>query len=396
MNRIAMTEINDLLNQFQGEGLMVSCYADLTIDKGFASRWQGPFKAKSHEIKQMLGDGQRAWHECERNLEAVEKALQSPDVQQAKSVAVFSALQRDFFQAFPLDEPVANELVVHPAPYLVPLLRLMLSQREYLVVHTDTHRGRLYAAAPGGVRLLEEIDEEVPPKQHSSGQRLGKQQATIARHREDHILHYQKELVERMQKLWEEHPFQGIFIMGEHEVIEQVCERLPSRLADQVLEETSCEWTNSPDEFREKIRGLVEETVQVQERGFIEQFRDRLHENYGIATGAEDVIAALQEGKIGARGYGYLVLGPDRREAVARCTACRSLFANMPKTCPHCQAPCIDANLWEELLLFALRHQIAVHFAKDDDDLARCEGLAAVLPQPEPRKERVTVTMGNG
>jgi hypothetical protein len=37
------------------------------------------------------------------------------------------------------------------------------------------------------------------------------------------------------------------------------------------------------------------------------------------------VIEALEKGRIGPRGHGYLVFGPDPREVVARCTACQSL-----------------------------------------------------------------------
>lgn len=70
-----------------------------------------------------------------------------------------------------------NRLVVDEDPYLVPLLELLYRQRRYLVVHTDTHRGRLYTAVPGAVRLIEEIDEAVPKRQRAAGELWGKRQA---------------------------------------------------------------------------------------------------------------------------------------------------------------------------------------------------------------------------
>jgi len=39
----------------------------------------------------------------------------------------------------------------------------------------------------------------------------------------------------------------------------------------------------------------------------------------------------------------------------------------------------VDANLWEEILLLAWRHDIAVHGVKSNESLARCDGIAAVL-----------------
>ena len=53
-----------------------------------------------------------------------------------------------------------------------------------MVVFTDTWE-RLYAAAPGDVRLLLEIEEAVPRRQQSAGERRGREQATIVRYRED-------------------------------------------------------------------------------------------------------------------------------------------------------------------------------------------------------------------
>jgi hypothetical protein len=126
-------------------------------------------------------------------VQAIGRALETPEARHALGMAIFAALQRGFFQSDALDVPVENELVVHETPYLVPLLQALCRQREYLMVLTDTHRGRLYAATPGGVRLLQEIEEEVPSRQHSAEECWGKEQATIARHREDRILHYQKE-----------------------------------------------------------------------------------------------------------------------------------------------------------------------------------------------------------
>lgn len=299
---VSLADVQPLLDQFQGAGLMVSCYADLSVERGFQSRWSGPFKAKADAIKKDLAGDQRVWQACAQDLEIIQRALDGPEARHARGMAVFSAKQRGFFRAVPLVVPVENDLVIHQAPYLVPLLEALHRQRDYLVVHSDTHRGRLYAANVGGTRLLQEIDEAVPKKQHSAGQLWGTQQATVARHRQDHILHYQKELLGIVEAVWTKHSYQGLVLRV----------RLPARLADQVILEAP------------------------------------------LAAGPRQVVDAVQNGQVGARGYGYVVLGPDPREAVARCTACRFLSVEMPKICPLCQSPCVEANLWEELLLLAL------------------------------------------
>jgi len=127
----AVRDLKILLDQFKGEGLMVSCYADLSVDHGHQSRWQGVFKAKSDTLKKTLAADQRAWQSCLRDLEAIRQALESPKARHAHGMAVFSADQRGFFLAIPLAAPVENEIVVDQSPYLVPLLKYFTNSANF-------------------------------------------------------------------------------------------------------------------------------------------------------------------------------------------------------------------------------------------------------------------------
>jgi hypothetical protein len=103
-------------------------------------------------------------------------------------------------------------------------------------------------------------------------------------------------------------------------------------------------------------------------------------EGYGVAAGPGEVIEAINKGRVGPRGHGYLVFGLDQREVVARCTTCRSLWVEVPTTCPRCQARCVEASLSQELLLLlALRHDLAAYFVRSDPELERRGNIAAVF-----------------
>jgi hypothetical protein len=380
---MTLDDLRPLLDQPRGDGLMVSCYADHSAPPGPATRWPGPFKAKATYVKEMLADEPLAWEQVERSLRLIGLALEAAEPRRARGMAVFAACQRGFFQSYALDLPVENELVVHATPDLVPLLQNLCRQCEYLVVLTDTHRGRLYAASPGSVRLLQEVQEAVPRRQRSAGQRWGQEQATIARHRQDRILHYHKELAGFVEKTWAEHPFRGLVLLGEHEVLEHFRKQLTPRLAARILHESPQPWTKKPLAIEGKVRALLTDVLKAHEHQILEDLESRLREGYAMAAGAKEVIEAIEKGRVGPRGHGYLVFGPDPREVVARCTACRSLWTEVPTTCPRCQAACSEASLWEELLLLALRHDLVAHCVKGDAQLARCGRVAAVLPRPE-------------
>ena len=379
MKALTLASLQPLFEQFQGEGLVLSCYADLSVIPGTPSRWPGVFKAQATAVKKMLADNPSAWEQFEKDFQAIGKIVDTPAARHARGIAVFSALQRSFCQSYPLDVAVDNELVLHPAPYLVPLLQVLCRQRPCLVVHTNTHHGRLLEATGGSLHLVREIEEEVPKHQHSIGTRRGMEQATIARHREDCILHYQKKLVDAIEKSWAAHAFQGIVLLGEHEQLEHLQKRLPARLATRVVYEGPHAWVDQPLAIADAVHTAQCEMAQAEEKRVLETVEERRRLGFEIAVGAKDVVDALQSGQLLSGGFGYLVVGPDPHEAVARCTACRSLFVEMPTTCPRCHAPCADANLWEEVLVMALKHKIAVHCVRGQESLAACGGIAAVL-----------------
>ena len=72
-------ELQPLLAQFSGTGMVVSCYAAIEAEEGFRPRWQGPFEAKSDLLWKAVGEDGRARSELEENLAAVRRALESPD-----------------------------------------------------------------------------------------------------------------------------------------------------------------------------------------------------------------------------------------------------------------------------------------------------------------------------
>jgi hypothetical protein len=254
---------------------------------------------------------------------------------------------------------------------VVPLLEADFRQRGYLVVLTDTHRARWYAAGPGGARPLGEIDEAVPPKQHSH--------ATLQRHRQDHILHFQKELAQRMEEAWGQYPYQGIILLGEHEILEQFRTRLPARLSSRIAHQAPHAWTEDQAAIDQKVRAVLGQALAADEARVLKELDRRLHEATAVAAGPQEVIDALRDGQVAT-----LILGPDPGASASRCTGCHSLFATTQPTCPYCHAPCRTGNLWQEILALAIRHGIWVQWVQPTAVLLHHGGVAALLARDEP------------
>jgi len=366
-------DIQVLLDESRGLGMTVSCYADTSVSEGFDPHWLQPFKAEASRIRQQLAEDHQARMEFERNVEVIRRSLESSEARRAQGVAVFSAAARGFLLALPAELPYENRLVVDEEPYVVPLLEADFRRRGYLVVMADTHRARWYAAGPGGFRSLGEIDESVPKKQHSAGE-------IIERHRKDHILHFHKELAQRVEEAWDQYPYQGIVLLGQHEILEQFRNLLPPRLASQVVREAPHAWTEDQAKIDDEIRALLGTVQAAGEDRVLAELDRRLLEATAVAAGPQEAIDALRNGQVAA-----LILGPDPGAKVSRCTGCRASFA-LPRTeCPYCHAPCHKGNLWQEILALAVNHGVWVHRVQPSETLSRHGGVAALLARDEPQ-----------
>jgi peptide subunit release factor 1 (eRF1) len=385
---VATTVVNPTFNDAQwlsdhagGEGMVVSCYAD-TSPSGVRSLWREHLKNEVKRIDETLSGDPAAISAFHQNIAAIEAVLSSRRLVSARGMAVFAAFQRNLLQAYALASVVPNRLVINEEPYLVPLLELLHRQRRYLVVHTDTHRGGLYTAVPGEVHMIEQIEEPVPKRHRAAGELWGKQQATIARHREDHVVHYLKGLRREIERAWPEERYDGIVLLGEHEVLEKLRLYLPEQLRSSIVGEAPHAWVGRQTPLVAKIESIHAKALHEQERQLFEDIKRRLMEDHQIATGAQAVIDAIGNDQI--RYSGCVVMESDRGEVASRCTACRKLIAQAVDECPSCHALCEKSNLWQAIALFAARKHILVHFVEAGHGLDKLGGVVALLAREAP------------
>jgi peptide subunit release factor 1 (eRF1) len=346
--------------------MIVSCYADTSVAEGFASHWRPHLKAEATRIRGALASDPRALAEFEQHLETIREVLESPEARHARGMAIFGVSGRKQPLALPSDEPYQNRLVVDEEPYLVPLIEADYRSREHLVVLTDTHRGRLYAATSSEARLIDELEVEASKKNQNHL-------------RAEHILHYEKELVQCVEKAWNAHTYEGIILLGEHEVLEGFRHLLPKRLAELVVHESPHAWAGMQPQIHDVVRGIVDVVIQNQEQRLLAEIDGRLREGFAVASGPQEVIDALRNGQVHE-----LALGADLAEVAYRCSGCRSLFVTVEQACPYCHALCAKVDLLQEILSLAVRHGVAVHFVRSGDGLLVRGGVAALLSRDAP------------
>jgi hypothetical protein len=370
-----------LLDSVDGEGMIVSCYARLTPGAVGAPAWSSQLKNEASVILRRLDDD-TARARFSTELALIQRTLAEIRMPKARGVAIFSASRRGLLRVLPLAVPIADRLVLDEEPYLVPLLEAVHRQRGFLAVLTDSHRARLYDARWGHLRMFDELEHDIPRRQKSAGETWGKQQATIARHRDDLLLHYRKALAERVETAWRGGSFWGLILLGDHETVVALREMLPASIAARVVHAERSAWLRSDAELEQTIDAVLQEILSAHDARLLAELEDRLKRNYLVAAGPQEVVNALRNGQVGYPGF--LVLEPDRGDKAARCRGCGSVFTTMPSRCAYCQGACETVNLWQEILLFAARHGITAHTVESHPLLAGRGGVAAVLSRAEP------------
>lgn len=382
MNATGYQDLQLLLDRPRGAGMVASCYANTAVVEGFEPHWRQHLKDEARRLREELAGDPHALGEFERQLALIRRHLETAGERGARGMAVFTASGWDNALALDSEVPFDDRLVIDEEPYLVPFMVDQFLRPQYLVILTDTHHGHVYAARPGSARLLERVEGSVPRKNKSAGERWGKQQATIARHREDCILHYFKDLAARAEAAWEEKADRGIILLGEHDVLEDFRAFLPKRLGDRVVAEVPHAWTGEQPAVEEQVRQVVAAIVEAEQRRLLDEIEGRLREGCAVTSGPREVIEALASGQVRT-----LVLGPDPGEVGRRCRGCRSLFTDEEATCPYCQAPCDRANLWQEILIRALKHGVDIHFVTPALRQPVPGRIAALLARDEPQWE---------
>lgn len=374
-------DVQWLADHHRSDGLVVSCYADVSVSSGVRSMWREHLNNEIRSVGQSLSSNRETRVIFERNIAAIEATLgaHTPSVQ---GMAVFSAVQRDFLRIYAVAVPLPNRLVVDQEPYLVPLLELLNRQRRYLVVHTNNHRGRLYTAIPGSTDLLREVDEDVPKRQRGIGERRGKQKGTIASHLEDRALRYAQKLAREIERVWPGERYDGIVLFGEHEVLSDVRSHLPQRLAHRLIQQGPRAPAGMQVHLEERIAAIHASELREHDRQVLEDVNHRLAERHQIVAGPQEVIDALRNGLIGFPGS--VVMEPDRGKAAWRCRNCRSLFAHTVDACAYCGARCEKTNLWQSVALLAARHDIPVHVVAAGSCLEDHGGIVALVTRTEP------------
>jgi peptide subunit release factor 1 (eRF1) len=366
---------------------VMSCFANLSVQNGSVSHWNEELKHPVSVLRQKFGSDEVALKQFNQNIQDVLQTIENSERSKVAGMAVYHAHTLSKRVVLPLSVPVKSDVIIDFGAYLVPLLEVYFAQAlQYLAIVSDLRQVQLFQAWVGGQKLLETWPSDIPSKQHSSGERGGWAQSKIEQHREEWIEQYLQEIVEKVKSLVHGQPSLKLILLGQRSHTQHLRNKLPNQLQDQVISEQTCVEPHSTSAVEQQLHRLVLDLDAQFKNEQLKELDRRRESGLGFATGTRDVLAALDQGRLEHRGY--LLMGPDPRGDCLRCTSCRNLCLDQVTACPRCQSPCVRANVWEELMLRALRHNWQVVCYSSSASLRPVGEMALLFDradQPQPR-----------
>ena len=381
---MAMTrpEIEILLDTPNRHDYVVSAYADLTVQNGFERHVDRHLKNEARTIAEALG-GSKTRRDLDENIEVIRRALREPLEMKARGAALFSSVARGFRQVVSLDFPVENRLVIDEEPFVLPILEHWYGDPMHLIALVDSDEAHLFAARHGHPDRVRDVVREDAGEEFQRDKPRFTYKKRFASTRHERLFgleddRFFKSAAEAIVEEWKGHNFAALILLGQPPMTAALKKHLPREIAAAVAAEAPHAMTSAPEELTEIVAALIEKAQAEHEGRRLAELRERCQQKHLVATGATDVLDALQQGRAAE-----ILLTCGTQISGARCDRCNYRLGAPVRTCPYCEGTTRLVNAVQDILRMAMRHRIPVQVLRRNpartDPLAPYNGVAAFL-----------------
>jgi peptide chain release factor subunit 1 len=308
------------------------------------------------------------FEESMRMLRAVLKEGGGPDGPRA----AFASWALDYVVAYPLPVAPKDLLWIDSSPYIRPLAELQDGYRSFVVVFADNRSAEIFLASAdelveAGGRIRGNVKNHV--------KKGGWSQKRYQRRRANQLLHYAREVAERIEDLVAESDVDRIVLIGSREARHAIHEALPEPLREQVVESMG-------EDLDKDRRDLVEDAAEAAEEHHREETQELWSwlRNEGLkgglaAFGPREVLQAALEGRVDV-----LLVAREAEVTGLRCRECELLAWARPQQCPACHSSSVfPVDLVNEIVERVATTGGETRFAEGMPRLLELGGLAAAL-----------------
>ena len=352
------------LSQLQGpERAFVSLY--LADPDGLNS-----LKRREQRIRDLLADDPAELEHFDESMKLIRQTLdENPGPEHG--LCLFACWAQDYCKGFKLSVSTSDMLRVGPGPYIRPLAELQDEYEDFLIVAADNDDTHIWHVSSAVVREEGTVRGDI--KNHVK--KGGWSQKRYQRRRQNELLHYAKDIDERLSEIVQREGVERIVLLGSSETLQELDEHLSEPVRQRVVGQRAVDLHDPQDE-------LVEEAFELywqEERQSEEQLWDRIR-NEGLgeglaAMGPDEVLQAAMLGRVEK-----MIVTRDVKIRGTRCRDCENITTEEVDRCPTCGSE----SIFGEDLIDELARQLELTGAEADfvdelPGLTRVGHVAALL-----------------
>jgi peptide chain release factor subunit 1 len=319
----------------------------------------------------------------DRDLERIERYLETELQPSANGVAVFACSAGELFESIQLTAPIEQHwLYIGDQPHLYPLARLESQHPRYAAVIADTNSARILVFAEAELVIEREV-KGVKTRRTSQG---GWSQARFQRHTGEFHQQHAKEVVEALERVVQNEGINDVIIVGDEVIAPLLRAEMSKGLSDKVVDHLKLD-SHAPtgDVLKASLQAMhkvSERTDREKVDAAIGQYRAG---GLGV-VGPEETLSALLKGQVdellltAAMGQ----LKPLPNGIGAQATANDAVLAEPAVDTVSAGGEAPEAapevvRLADELVTKAKQTGARITFIEDASLLARHGGVAALL-----------------
>ncbi len=365
-------QLRQLARYRDEEGLICSFYYPL--EKGESAE-EGSLIRLKNLINEALADREEwtstQFRSVSRDVARIERRVTEEMVLSGGGLVVFASDAAGLWEEFHLPVGVGPQLIVDHVTRMRSMIEFVNGYRRCCTVLVGKGRARIFLLDPAGVEEHVEIVGEVPGR-HDQG---GWAQARYQRHHDDRVMRHLKETADEVFSLFQEEPFEQLFLAGTDELVSEFAEYLHPYLSDRFCRAFPMEMVSSATEVKEQTLIVARQLVEAAEEEALDDLRAEVHTGNLGAAGLEDTLLALQKGQVLR-----LFVNEGFQAPGQRCTSCGMLSLRSP--CPFCggETEALE-DIVESVVTDAFLRNCATVFVSSahEKKLAELGGIGALL-----------------
>ena len=268
--------------------------------------------------------------------EAIIRYIEHEYTRQARSLAIFSCAEQNFFRAYPLSVAVHSRIHIAERPYVRPLANLLDAYGAYGVALVDKQGARFFYFHLG--ELVEQegmLGEEVRQSKGASSNVHGRrsyEDTGISNQDVNAAKRNFKEAADYAVSFFEKQKVRRVLLGGAAENVAQFQQALPKSWQSLIVGSFAIDGMNSNhQEILDEAIKVGAKAEEKREAGLVQQMITAAAKAAEGVVGLRDTLHATHEGRVQT-----LLVDENFHAPGYRCQVCEHLTIDALESCPFC------------------------------------------------------------